>query len=132
MKSYDPSGNEKPYHLEERTYQFALDVLLFLKDRKWDPVSWPDVRQLLRSSGSVAANYVEAIEGISIDDSLYRYRISKKEARESGLWLRLLEDCNELNQAATEGLNSLLDESNQLVRILASIINNKSASPQGD
>ncbi len=132
MKSYDPSGNEKPYDLEERTYQFALDVRLFLKDRKWDPVSWPDVRQLLRSSGSVAANYVEAIEGISIDDSLYRYRISKKEARESGLWLRLLEDCNELNQAATEGLNSLLDESNQLVRILASIINNKSASPQGD
>lgn len=132
MKSYDPNRDNKPYDLEERTYQFALDVRLFLKDRKWDPVSWPDVRQLLRSSGSVAANYVEAIEGISIDDSLYRYRITKKEARESGLWLRLLKDCNELNQSATEGLNSLLDESNQLVRILASIINNKSTRPEGE
>jgi len=86
--------NNKPYDLEERTYQFALSVRLFLKQHKWDPVSWSDVSQVLRSSGSVAANFVEANESISLDDKLYRLRLCRKEAKESNLWLRLIEETN--------------------------------------
>ncbi|BCX50026.1 hypothetical protein HAHE_39340 [Haloferula helveola] len=112
----------KPYDLEERTYRFALVTRLFLKRQSWDPASWPDVRQLLRSSGSVAANYVEFIEGLSGDDKTYRLRISKKEARESGLWLRLLSDCNSLPPESAAELRELKQESDELVRILAAII----------
>ncbi|MFC7336300.1 hypothetical protein ACFQY0_03855 [Haloferula chungangensis] len=64
-------------------------------------------------------------EGISPDDSLYRYRISKREARESGFWLSLLANCNDLNQSASHRLDILLGESKQIVRILSSIIDNK-------
>lgn len=116
---------DKPFDLEDRTYEFARQTRLFLKGKKWDPVSWPDVRQLLRSSGSVAGNYIEFTEGISEDDKTYRLRISKKEARESGLWLRLLFDCNEMDPDTEEQLRELLQETDELVRIFASIIHKR-------
>ncbi len=120
--------NDKPYDLEERTYAFALEVRMFLQNVKWDPVSWTDVKQLLRSSGSVAANYIESIEAFSNPDGIYRLRITKKEARESGLWLRLLNDCNPLGEDHHQALDDLLQETDELVKIFASIIRKKSAS----
>lgn len=116
----------KPYDLEQRTYEFALLCRRFLKDQNWNPVSWSDVRQLLRSSGSVAANFVEANEAISNDDFLYRIRLCKKEAKESGLWLRLLDDCNTLASEPKTLLASLAKETTELVRIFATIIRNRS------
>ena len=124
----DTSPKDKPYDLEERTYAFALEVRLFLKKTKWDPVSWTDIKQLLRSSGSVAANYVESVESISTADNIYRLRITKKEARESGMWLRLISDCNHLDEETEATLQSLLSESGELVKIFASIIRKKSAT----
>lgn len=118
---------DKPYDLEERTYAFALEVRLFLRNTKWDPASWSDVKQLLRSSGSVAANYVESVESISPADSVYRLRVTKKESRESRLWLRLLNDCNPIDELSHKALQALLDETDELVRIFASIIRKKSA-----
>lgn len=123
-----PQNKSKPYDLEERTYAFALEVRMFLRNTKWDPVSWPDIKQLLRSSGSVAANYVESVESISDADSLYRLRVTKKEARESGLWLRLLGDCNPIDETTHAALHALISESSELVKILASIIRKKSAT----
>lgn len=124
----DTSPKDKPYDLEERTYAFALEVRLFLKKTKWDPVSWTDIKQLLRSSGSVAANYVESVESISTADNIYRLRITKKEARESRMWLRLISDCNHLDEETEATLQSLLSESGELVKIFASIIRKKSAT----
>ncbi len=49
-----------------------------------------DLRQLMRSSGSVASNYIEACEATTGKDCTYRLKICRKEARESELWLRLL------------------------------------------
>jgi four helix bundle protein len=118
----------KPYDLEERTYAFALEVRMFLRNTKWDPVSWPDIKQLLCSSGSVAANYVESVESISDADSLYRLRVTKKEARESGLWLRLLNDCNPIDDNTHQALHVLISETEELVKIFASIIRKKSAT----
>lgn len=121
-------NKSKPYDLEERTYAFALEIRMFLRNTKWDPVSWTDIKQLLRSSGSVAANYIEAIESISDADSLYRLRVTKKEARESGLWLRLLNDCNPIDDNTHQALHVLISETKELVKIFASIIRKKSAT----
>lgn len=118
-------NDSKPFDLEERTYQFALETRLFLKNTRWDPVSWTDVKQLLRSSGSVAANYVESTESISAADTIYRLRVSKKEARESAMWLRLINDCNPIDETTHASLHSLISEAGELVKILASIIRNK-------
>jgi four helix bundle protein len=121
-------SHDKPYDLEERTYQFALSVRIFLKQHKWDPVSWSDVSQVLRSSGSVAANFVEANECISPNDKIYRLRISKKEAKESNLWLRLIEETNTTTPAQQSALTALKQEAAELVKILAVIIRKKENS----
>jgi len=125
-----PQTNPKPYDLEERTYAFALETRLFLRNTKWDPVSWPDVRQLLRSSGSVAANYLESLEAISPDDCVYRLRVCKKEARESGIWLRLISDCNPIDEAIHRSLDDLIGETKELVKIFVSIIRKKTPPTQ--
>lgn len=114
-----------PYDLEDRTYDFALRVRLWLKERDWPPVSWTDVNQLLRSSGSIAANYIEAQEAVSSDDFVHRLRISRKETKESRLWLRLIADTNELSEAQQEEHDLLLRETLELTRILTSIIKKK-------
>ncbi|NQU77779.1 four helix bundle protein [Candidatus Falkowbacteria bacterium] len=51
--------------------------------------------QLIRFSGSVCANYIEAVEGLSDADFIYRYRICCKESNESVNWLFLLKSINE-------------------------------------
>lgn len=49
-----------------------------------------DAKQLVRSSGSVAANYIEANDALSKRDALVRLKICRKESKESELWIRLL------------------------------------------
>ena len=117
--------DSKPSDLEERTFQFALSVRLFLRQHKWDPVSWSDVTQVLRSSGSVAANFVEANESISLDDKLYRLRLCRKEAKESSLWLRLIEETNPATKEQSAIFRKLTQESSELVKILHTILKNK-------
>lgn len=109
------------YDLEERTYQFALHARRCISGTKWTREQWTDVDQVLRSSGSVAANYVEANNAISKPDFLFRLRISKKEASECRLWLRLLgETSNE--ETLKQTLRALYKESDEPARILATIL----------
>jgi four helix bundle protein len=109
------------YDFEERTYRFALEIRLLIARRKWTRTQWSDIDQLLRSSGSIAANYVEANNAISKADFLHRLRISKKEASESRLWLRLLGETTD--DEATKGtLRTLYRECDELTRILAAIL----------
>ena len=56
-----------PKDLEERTYEFARDVRDFVKQLPTAETNIEDVPQLVRASGTVAANYVEANEGIETD-----------------------------------------------------------------
>jgi len=82
------------YDLEERTFQFAKDVRLFLKKLPSTLNNLEDGKQLIRSSGSIGANYIEANEYLSKKDFLMRLKISRKEAKESIYWLRLLLETN--------------------------------------
>src|SRR5215468_1790617 len=49
------------------------------------------LRHLVRASGSVAANVIEADDALSKKEFLMRVKICRKEAKESGLFLRLLD-----------------------------------------
>lgn len=109
------------YDLEERTYQFALNIRRCIAGTKWTRAQWTDVDQVLRSSGSVAANYIEANNAVSKPDSLFRIRISKKEASESRLWLRLLGETSN-DEPFKQTLRSLFKESDELAKILATIL----------
>jgi len=59
---------DSKYDLEERTFKFALAVRACISSSRWNRAQWTDVDQILRSSGSVAANYVEANNAVSKAD----------------------------------------------------------------
>jgi four helix bundle protein len=106
--------------LADRTFKFAQSVRAFIKKLPRTISNAEDVRQLIRASGSVAANWIEADEALSKKDFLMRTKICRKEAKESQLFLRLLEtgsDGEQTNQRA------LLDaEARELVLIFSAII----------
>jgi four helix bundle protein len=83
------SKDDKQYDLEERTYIFAMKVIKRVRRLPKGMIYSEIGKQLLRSAGSVGANYIEANESLSKKDFIMRVKISKKEAKESKYWLRL-------------------------------------------
>jgi four helix bundle protein len=79
-----------------------------------------DIRQLVRSSGSVGANYIEANESLGAKDFLMKIRTSRKEAKESRYWLRLV-DIGDGEQLATER-DELIQEALELTKIFGAIV----------
>jgi len=80
--------NSKQYDLEDRTANFAKKVREFVKHLKKTLSNIEDGKQVVRSSGSVGANYIEANEALSKKDFKMRIKICRKEAKESRYWLR--------------------------------------------
>lgn len=109
----------KVYDLEERTEKFARDCRELIRKLHKDIANIEDGKQLARSSGSVAANYIEANEAVSKKDFLHRLKVSTKEAKESRLWLKLILTENE-EQIKRQTM--LIQESTELVKILTTII----------
>jgi len=113
--------NSKPvYDLEERTFQFAKAVRLFVKTLPKTTANIEDSKQVVKASGSVGANYREANEALSKKDFLMRIKICRKESKESAYWLRLIHETNNLKNA-DEALR-LRQEANELKKIFSSII----------
>ncbi|MGM5469407.1 four helix bundle protein [Flavobacteriaceae bacterium LMO-SS05] len=86
--------NDKIYDLEERTYLFAKDCRLLIQKLPRTISNINDGKQLVKSSGSIAANYIEANEKLGDKDFKFRLKIARKEAKESVLWLKLLKGLN--------------------------------------
>ena len=86
-----PEENPKRFDLEERTFAFAKRCRAFIKRLIKTIANIEDARQLVRSSGSVGANYIEANESLSKKDFICRIKICRKEAKETRYWLRLVE-----------------------------------------
>lgn len=68
--------------LEERTFQFAKNTRYFLRKFNNSILNIDDIKQLLRASGSVGANYIEANEFLGDKDFLMKVRICRTEAKE--------------------------------------------------
>jgi four helix bundle protein len=117
----DQEPTKKAYDLEERTYEFARAVRLFVKRLPRTVANIEDVRQLICCSGSVGASYIEANEKLGKKDFLMRLRISRKEAKESRYWLRLLDTGNDA--AVEQNRGALIQEATELLKILSAIIN---------
>jgi four helix bundle protein len=113
--------NSKPvYDLEERTFQFAKDVRLFVKTLPKTIANTEDSRQVVKASGSVGANYREANEALSKKDFVMRIKICRKESKESAYWLRLIKETNDLKN--TDEAERLRQEANELKKIFSSIL----------
>jgi len=112
--------NSKQYDLEERTFIFARDVRVFVKKFPRTVGNIEDGKQVIRSSGSIGANYIEANESLSKKDFLMRIKICRKESKESRYWLRLVDIGN--NPELIVERERLFKEAGELMMIFGSIM----------
>ncbi len=104
----------------ERTFQFALRIIKLCDFLNRTPgVSRELSKQLIRSGSSIGANVEESLSAQSTADFIHKLEISLKEARETRYWLKLLIGSEIVPETR---LIPLLNESNELIKIIASII----------
>jgi four helix bundle protein len=107
------------FDLETRTARLAANILIFTKSVPRTIQCTEIVRQVVRSAGSVGANYIEANEALSRKDFIFRIKICKKEAKETIFWLRLLLNMEvSLERIAMP----LIQEASELIRIFVKIV----------
>jgi four helix bundle protein len=87
------SNDKNKYNLEERTARFGEEIIKLCRLIKLDIITEPIVKQLIRSSTSIGANYMEANGASSKKDFKNKIHICKKEAQETKHWLRMLATC---------------------------------------
>ena len=111
-------NSNKIYELQVRTFLFAKQVIAYV-DKLPGKISGVEIgKQLVRSGGSVGANYIEADEALSKKDFIMRIKICRKEAKESKYWLELSIPKDE----NIELKKHLIDECTQLIKIFSTII----------
>lgn len=107
--------------LEDRFERFAIETRDFCRGLQWDVINVQYVRQLIRSSSSIGANYLEASDDLGKQDEKMKIKISRREAKESIHWLKLVLTYD--NQELESKRLKLLDEGIQITRILSAILN---------
>ena len=112
--------DSKYLELENRTKGFSLSVRNFCYSCKNEFINQEYIKQLIRSAGSVSANYIEANDSLGNKDKKMKIRISKKEAKEAAYWLSHISTYNDINIENKK--NILIKEANELVLNFASII----------
>lgn len=112
--------NPKQYDLEERTLIFARKTRELVKRIPKTTGNIEDGKQLVRASGSVGANYIEANESLSKKDFILRAKICRKEAKESRYWLQLIDLSN--NTHLEKDRLELIKEATELMNIFGAII----------
>ena len=113
-------NRDVPYDICERTLRFAVRVIRAVRRLPQDAATRVVAHQLVKSATSVGANVAEANGAESPRDFIHKTGISRKEARESHYWLRVV-------RAAildSDEFASLEQESDELVRILSTMIEN--------
>ena len=116
-------GDGKPRDIRERTLEYALRAIRLYRhlDESRDAVARIIGKQYLRSATSIGANLEEAQGGESRADFVHKNSIAFKEAREARYWLRLL---HESETVESERLIDIMEETEQLVAILTTIVRN--------
>ncbi len=109
----------KKYDLEDRTEMFTKDVIKLCKKLIKNTINIELIRQVIRASGSVGANYIEANESLSKKDFFNRIKICRKEAKESRYWLRLMLSTNTELETET---SPLIQEATELMNIFGAIL----------
>ena len=110
---------ENKRDIKERSFKFAVRIIKFVQRLPRNYVSQKIGGQLLDAATSIGANVEEATGGFSKKDFTYKMGVAFKEARESNYWLRLIK-VSEI--AKGDELDFLLNESEELKKILASIV----------
>jgi four helix bundle protein len=105
--------------IKERSFEFGVRIIKFVQKLPKNHAGYKIGGELLDAATSIGANIEEAAGGFSKKDFTYKMGVALKEARESNYWLRLIK-VSEL--VKSDELDYLLDESEQLRKILTSIV----------
>jgi four helix bundle protein len=112
----DTSG--KLLTLDRRTASYAKTVRDYIDKLPKRITNIEIGKQLMRSAGSIGANYIEANESLSRKDFIYRMKVCRKEAKETWYWLELSSPTKEFEDAKMR----LMCESIELIKIFSAII----------
>ncbi len=115
-------NDKKEYNLAVRTSKFGAEIITFAKSIKENNINRPIINQLVRSSTSMGANYMEADCAESKKDFNHKIGICKKEAKETTYWLHMLAIA-EPNQI--KKCRQLWQEAHELTLIFSSIVKRK-------
>lgn len=112
-------NNKSPKDIRNRSFEFAVRVLKMTKYLPQNQVNKVLIVQVIRSATSIGANIEEAQGAHTKIDFAHCLNISKKEAREAYYWLKLI---GELNPNINKRLTLLLNENEELIKILTTIV----------
>lgn len=112
-------NNYKYQDFEDRTTNFAKRIIRLCRTLLKDSINNPLFNQIIRSSGSIGANYREANEAVGRKDFIYRLRIARKEAKETHHWLELIK---EANPEFVNKMENLFQEIREIRNILSAMI----------
>ena len=116
---FDLNDAEKPYKISHRCFYFSKEVILFIKETKFEKIYFSMFDQLMRSATSIGANVVEGKSGSSKKDWKNFHTIALKSANETKYWLCLI---NETMNVSKSKITELIKEADELSKIIASII----------
>jgi four helix bundle protein len=106
--------------LEERFSGFSESVRDLCKKLNWDIINTQYIRQLIRSSASIGANYIEAPDDLGKADERMKIKIARREAKETVYWLKLILTYNNRELEAQKMV--LIDEGTQILKILSAVL----------
>ncbi len=105
------------FELQKRTRQFHVDIIKYCTLLPKNAAGFETAKQLIRSAGSVGANYRAACRGKSKADFIYKIEIVLEEADESLYWLEITREAALISSYHSDTLNLLIKEANELVSI---------------
>jgi four helix bundle protein len=102
--------------LQARTKQFHIDVIHLCEGLPRNAAGFELAKQVIRSAGSVGANYRATVRAKSKADFIYKIEIVLEEADESMYWLEVIRDAK---LKIGEDVERLIKEANELTAIFA-------------
>src|SRR6185437_9096003 len=76
----------------QRLLKFSVSIIDVVNKLPKTPAGFAIAHQLVKSGTSIGANFIEAQDASSTPDFIHRLSISLREARETGYWLRIIEN----------------------------------------
>jgi four helix bundle protein len=120
FENFELNEEGKPYNIRHRCFFFSKEIILFVRESKYDRIYSSLFDQLIRSATSIGANVVEGRAGSSKKDWRNFYVIALKSANETKYWLCLIRDT--IEGISKNKLDKLIKEANELSKIIASIL----------
>lgn len=102
--------------LEERTKKFHIDIIRLCEKLPKNAVGFETAKQIIRSAGSIGANYRATKRSKSKADFIYKIQVVLEEADESNYWLTIIKDSGLIIDSQ---IDDLIQESNELTAIFA-------------